>query len=136
MEKMSTDYISTAKLCDHGLSSPNTAGAADAAKASEAELHVGEDVIAQFMDTHPGMTGCVLNDMPDEEQKTALAMGFSEPCLAMKDTGKCPKGGCIKQVGDKWKVISNKTGRDWPQEYSSRKDAAGAIAGYHMSHKG
>ena len=47
------------------------------------------------------------------------------------DEGKCPEKGCTKKVGDKWRVISNKTGKLWPQHYDTEKDAKAAIMAYH-----
>ena len=46
-------------------------------------------------------------------------------------TGKCPASGCIKKVGDKWRVISNKTGKLWPAHYDSEQDAKDALDAYH-----
>jgi len=45
--------------------------------------------------------------------------------------GKCPDSGCITQRGDKWRIISNKTGKLWPQTYDSQKDAKDALDAYH-----
>ena len=47
------------------------------------------------------------------------------------EEGKCPDSGCTKKVGKKWRVISNKTGKLWPQHYDTEKDAKDAIAAYH-----
>ena len=47
--------------------------------------------------------------------------------------GKCPDTGCIKQSGDKWRIISNKTGKLWPQKYKTRKSAESALSAYHAS---
>ena len=47
--------------------------------------------------------------------------------------GKCPDTGCIKQSGGKWRIISNKTGKLWPQKYSSKKNAESALGAYHAS---
>ena len=49
-----------------------------------------------------------------------------------EDTGKCPKHGCTKQVDGKWRVISNKTGKLWPQTYDTEQDAKDAIGAYHL----
>jgi len=46
--------------------------------------------------------------------------------------GECPKSGCVKQVDGKWRVISNKTGKLWPQTYDTEKAAKDAIAAYHV----
>ena len=45
--------------------------------------------------------------------------------------GKCPKSGCITQRDDKWRIISNKTGKLWPQTYDSKGDAEDALQAYH-----
>ena len=46
--------------------------------------------------------------------------------------GKCPKSGCTKKVGDKWRVISNKTGKLWPSHYDTEELAKEAIEAYHV----
>ena len=51
---------------------------------------------------------------------------------ASKKTGKCPESGCVKKVGDKWRVISNKTGKLWPAKYDSEQSAKDAISAYHV----
>ena len=50
-----------------------------------------------------------------------------------KKKGKCPASGCIKKVGNKWRVISNKTGKLWPAHYSSKKDAEDGLDAYHAN---
>ena len=47
--------------------------------------------------------------------------------------GACPDSGCIKKSGDKWRIISNKTGKMWPQKYKSKKTAESALDAYHAS---
>ena len=47
--------------------------------------------------------------------------------------GKCPDSGCIKKSGDKWRIVSNKTGKLWPQKYKTRKSAESALDAYHAS---
>lgn len=51
-----------------------------------------------------------------------------------EDEGKCPESGCVKKVNDKWRVISNKTGKLWPQTYNSEQSAKDAISAYHVHH--
>ena len=46
--------------------------------------------------------------------------------------GACPKSGCIKKSGDKWRIISNKTGKLWPQHYNTKADAENALQAYHV----
>lgn len=50
--------------------------------------------------------------------------------------GKCPEDGCVVKRDGKWRVVSNKTGKLWPQTYDSKKDATDAIASYHLRKKG
>lgn len=49
-----------------------------------------------------------------------------------KKSGKCLASGCVKKVGDKWRVISNKTGKLWPAHYDTEEDANDALAAYHI----
>jgi len=46
--------------------------------------------------------------------------------------GKCPDSGCISKRGDNWRIISNKTGKLWPQTYDTKKDAEDALKAYHV----
>jgi len=46
--------------------------------------------------------------------------------------GACPDTGCIKKSGDKWRIISNKTGKLWPQKYKTKKSAEDALKAYHV----
>jgi len=46
--------------------------------------------------------------------------------------GKCPPGGCVVKRDGKFRVISNKTGKLWPQTYETKKSATDAIAAYHF----
>lgn len=50
--------------------------------------------------------------------------------------GKCPKGGCVMKRKNKWRVISNRTGKLWPQTYATKKDAQDAIAAYQIRRRG
>lgn len=48
--------------------------------------------------------------------------------------GECPESGCIYQNKDgDWKIISNKTGKDWPQNYKSKDNAEAALDAYHAN---
>ena len=47
--------------------------------------------------------------------------------------GKCPDTGCIKKSGNKWRIISNKTGKMWPQKYDTKEKAESALDAYHAS---
>ena len=46
--------------------------------------------------------------------------------------GQCPKTGCIVKYEDKWRIVSSKTGKLWPQTYDTKKNAEGALAAYHQ----
>ena len=46
--------------------------------------------------------------------------------------GKCPPSGCIKKSGNKWRIISNKTGKMWPQHYKTKESAENALQAYHV----
>jgi hypothetical protein len=54
---------------------------------------------------------------------------------AKKKEGKCKPGTCIKKVGDKWRVVSNKTGKLWPAHYKTKEDAHKALEAYHANKK-
>lgn len=47
--------------------------------------------------------------------------------------GACPDTGCIKQSDGKWRIISNKTGKLWPQKYETKEKAKNALGAYHAS---
>ena len=47
--------------------------------------------------------------------------------------GKCPTSGCIKKLGDKWRIISNKTGKLWPAHYETKQNAEAALDAYHAN---
>lgn len=52
----------------------------------------------------------------------------------VKRFGMCPASGCIQKDKDgSWRIISNKTGKYWPQSYKSKKTAQSALRGYHAS---
>lgn len=70
--------------------------------------------------------------------QAALKAGLAAISAARNviEAGKCPESGCVKEVGGKWRVISNRTGKLWPAEYETKEDAQGAIAAYHMRKKG
>ena len=47
--------------------------------------------------------------------------------------GKCPDTGCISKRAGKWRIMSNKTGKLWPQTYDTKQDAEDALDAYHAS---
>lgn len=52
----------------------------------------------------------------------------------IKRFGKCPPGGCIeKDKSGNWRIISNKTGKYWPQHYDSEENAQDALKAYHAA---
>ena len=62
--------------------------------------------------------------------------GIIREALMLEDKsgkGKCPDSGCIKKSGDKWRIISNKTGKMWPQKYKTKETAESALDAYHAS---
>lgn len=44
---------------------------------------------------------------------------------------KCGPEGCIRKVGNWWRVMSGKTGKLWPAKYNTRKEAEDALKRYH-----
>lgn len=63
------------------------------------------------------------NNEVEDEDKT-------EPVSEAVKKGKCPEKGCIKRVQNKWRIISNKTGKLWPQKYESKEKAETALKAY------
>ena len=47
--------------------------------------------------------------------------------------GKCPDTGCIRKGKGGWKIVSNKTGKNWPQTYETKEKAENALDAYHAS---
>ena len=45
------------------------------------------------------------------------------------------KGSNVKKVDGKYRVLSGKSGKMWPQTYDSKKDAEDAIKAYHEKNK-
>jgi len=60
---------------------------------------------------------------------------FSRKTSPLNEGGYCAKsagkGGCVTQKDGNWKVISNKTGKLWDSNYSSKADAEAALKAYH-----
>ncbi len=60
---------------------------------------------------------------------------FSRKTSPLNEGGYCAKsagkGGCVTQKDGSWKVISNKTGKLWDANYSSKADAEAALRAYH-----
>jgi len=72
----------------------------------------------------------------DEIQKILVKAGRKD--LAQKyyvkvAKGKCPASGCVgKKPNGKWGVMSNKTGKWWPADYDTEKDAQDGLKAYHV----
>lgn len=49
--------------------------------------------------------------------------------------GECPESGCVKKVGDSWRIISNKTGKLWDAHYKTKEDADKALAAFWIGKK-
>ncbi len=53
-----------------------------------------------------------------------------------EEDGECPESGCVHKddsVDGKWEIESNKTGKDWPAKYKSKKSAENALKAYHAN---
>lgn len=46
---------------------------------------------------------------------------------------KCPADGCVQPDGDKWMIISNKTGAPWKPRYETKEKAENALKAYHAN---
>lgn len=68
-------------------------------------------------------------DLLDKMEKDAKK-GKEEPTTESIKEGKCPADGCVKKVDNKWRIISNKTGKLWPQKYESKEKAEKALKAY------
>lgn len=85
--------------------------------------------------THPGQRDYRESYRPSVEELRQI-IGEEMSVFINEDKsgeGKCPKSGCVKQVSDNWRVVSNKTGKLWPQKYDSKKDAEDALKAYHAN---
>ena len=92
----------------------------------ERQLPVDEAEFTDKYNDHPDLTDKQKN-LPDALQKGIL--GLEEDNI---DEDKIP-GSNIKKVGDKYRVLSGKTGKMWKQKYDSKKDAEAALRGYFAS---
>jgi hypothetical protein len=54
--------------------------------------------------------------------------------ISIKEDGQCPSGGCIKKIGNDWRIYSAKDGHVWPQTYETKEKAEAALAAYHVHH--
>lgn len=76
--------------------------------------------------------------------EAAISPGLSKAISLIEATrsvlartkSKCPKSGCVVKRQGKWRIVSSKTGKLFPQVYSSRQHALDALAAYHIRKKG
>ena len=68
--------------------------------------------------------------MSTRKMKTPSGVGFSMDYDVNEDK---VKGSNIKKVGDKWRILSGKTGKMWKAEYDSKEDAEAGLRGYFAS---
>jgi len=68
----------------------------------------------------------------DKDKIASELIGLAKAVLSGEDD-KCGEKGCIRKVGDKWGVMSGKTGKMWPAKYPTEKDAEDALAAWHAS---
>lgn len=66
----------------------------------------------------------------DEEEPSTTEVEDEESVTEAVKKNKCPASGCVKKVKDKWRIISNKTGKLWPQKYDSETKAKTALKAY------
>ena len=71
--------------------------------------------------------------MRGQNNRSGYTSGLYEDDVSEDKSGKgeCPDSGCIAQRNNKWRIISNKTGKLWPQTYDSKGDAEDALQAYH-----
>ena len=73
--------------------------------------------------------------MRGQNNATGFTSGLYEDDVSEDKSGKgkCPDSGCITQRAGKWRIISNKTGKLWPQKYETKQKAEKALDAYHAS---
>ena len=86
-------------------------------------------------------TGIGNNDQSIVQLGSHITMGTGKPAKKPNafesiegnkkklDENKCD-GSCIRKVGNKWRVVSGKTGKLWDAEYDSEEDAKAGLRGY------
>jgi len=57
-------------------------------------------------------------------------LGVARELLAAKGD-KCGEKGCIRKVGDGWKIMSGKTGKFWKPTYDTKEEAMDVLKRYH-----
>jgi hypothetical protein len=77
----------------------------------------------------------VMPRMRGHSDRKGYASGIYEDDVSEDKSGKgkCPDNGCITQRDGKWRIISNKTGKLWPQKYETKEKADNALDAYHAS---
>jgi len=85
-----------------------------------------------------GFTNGTTKKMFEQENKMILTRkqlrNIIREALIQEDKsgkGACPDSGCIKKGDGGWKIISNKTGKEWPQTYKTKGSAEDALEAYH-----
>lgn len=69
-----------------------------------------------------------MEDSAKSEKDETENEEVEEPIKEAK--GKCPASGCVKKVDNKWRIVSNKTGKLWPQKYDTETKAKEALKAY------
>jgi len=70
------------------------------------------------------------------KEKSALADELEKIAKELEgaEGDKCGEKGCIRRVGDNWRVMSGKTGKLWPAKYPTEDSADNALKAWHGSH--
>jgi hypothetical protein len=83
-------------------------------------------------------TGKVANDLKSNIRKGKMnTVKVAEELvkiakdLVAAEGDKCGPEGCIRNIGGEWRIMSGKTGKLWPQSYSSREEAENVLDAYH-----
>ena len=82
---------------------------------------------------HPDDEPVTLENASNRFVQTQLRELVRESIMSEDKSGKgeCPDTGCIKKGDGGWKIISNKTGKEWPQTYKTKEKAENALKAYH-----
>lgn len=88
------------------------------------------DLILDFMKDNPSVSPEQVSSQFKKLLDPDEIRGYLETFKTNEDI---VKGSNIKKVGDKYRVLSGKTGKMWKQKYDSKKDAEAALRGYFAS---
>jgi len=74
-----------------------------------------------------------INEEMEEEEELEEGKEVEEPTIYEDESLEedVVKGSNVKKVDGKYRVLSGKSGKMWPQTYDSKKDAEDAIKAYH-----